>query len=998
METLLAIKKRLSATLYLKPLLLAIGFLMMGSIAMAQTQISGTVTDAGNGETLAGAYIIIEGTTTGASTDGDGQYTIMVSPTDKLIFSFIGFTSISETVGDRTIINVNLEAGTLLDEVVVTGYGTQRSKEVTGSIASVKEKDFNKGAINDPAQLLQGKVAGLTITSQGADPNGSFTIRNRGLSTVGASSEPLIVIDGVLGADMNSVDPNDIASMEVLKDGSAAAIYGTRGASGVILITTKKGRPGTSVVNYSGQFSVSLKDRVVDVLSPQQYRDFPGSSDLGGDINWIDEITRTGMSTVHNLSLSGGTGSTSYRISANYRGVQGIAINTGFQQMNGRVNLQQKALKDKLTFTLNLANTTRDSKIGNNEAFKQAVIYNPTTPYVRDLNDPAMERYGGYHETVLFDYFNPVSILEQNTWEQQTNTLTANIRGDYDITNGLRVGLFYSLQRDNNAYGAYSNKTSRWSGGDRNGLATKRNAENQDQLFRFEANYDNTFGNNIGLKLLAAYEYQDFTFQGFSATGGDFLTDAFGYNNLSAAGEFNKGLGSVDSYKNTYKLIAFFGRANLNFNNKVFATASIRREGSSRFGADEKWGWFPAISAGVDLVETFGIGAFNNLKLRAGYGVTGNNVGESYLSLQRFGPTGNFYYNGEFVPSYGPVANANESLKWETKSDINIGVDFALLDFKLTGTVDYYTTKTEDLIMHFAVPIPPNLYSRTWLNIGEMQNSGIELTMGYIIDLGDKSSWRIGFTANKFFDTELVSLSDEARGLDFGGSQQRSNLGSPGQNGTNMILLEEGAPIGQIWTLRVDPDNRVNADGGWNILDTDGSGDIDALLDREVVGNGLPSFQLGLNNSFSFGHLDVNIFFRGTFGHDLLNTFRAFYEAPSTINTYNILSSSYDIADLTDQPLLNDSHVEKANFVKLDNMSVGYTIPMKKSSGISEIRLALTGQNLLTFTNYSGISPEPRLVDVGENDSGSDALSPGIDRRNSYFTARTYSIGLNLVF
>ena len=235
-------------------------------------------------------------------------------------------------------------------------------------------------------------------------------------------------------------------------------------------------------------------------------------------------------------------------------------------------------------------------------------------------------------------------------------------------------------------------------------------------------------------------------------------------------------------------------------------------------------------------------------------------------------------------------------------------------------------------------------------------------------------------------------------GLDFGGSQERANLGSPGQNGTNTILLEEGARIGQIWTLRVDPDKRVTDDGHWNILDTDGSGDIDAILDREVVGNGLPSWQLGFDNSFSFGLLDVNIFFRGTFGHELLNTFRAFYEAPSTINTYNILTSSKDIADLTDQPLLNDSHVEKAGFVKLDNLTVGYTIPFQKSTGLSEMRLYLTGQNLLTFTNYTGVSPEPRLVDVGENDNQRDALAPGLDRRNTYFSARTFSIGFNLVF
>jgi iron complex outermembrane receptor protein len=965
----------------------------------AQRTISGTITDGSNNDPLIGANVLVAGTTQGTITDLDGSFSLNVpADAESLEISYAGFTTQRVPLGASNTLNVALSAGELLDEIVVTGYGTSKSREVTSSIVSVKAEDFNKGNVNDVSQLLQGKVGGLVISRPGANPNGDFNIRLRGLSTVGASTEPLVVIDGVLGGNLNSVEPQDIASIEVLKDGSASAIYGTRGASGVILVTTKKGEAGTSRVSYNGQVSFDVVDRVPNVLDAQEYVSFGAAqgTNLGGDIDWFDELTQTGLSHIHNLSLSGGTQQTTYRVSANFRDVQGIAKTTGFDRLNLRANLTQKALNDKLKITANIASSTEDASLGFDEAFRYATIFNPTTPFVRDESDPAFAQWDGYYQQVLFDYFNPVAIIEQNTRENTIKTLAASVRGEYSLTDDLSVAAFYSSQRSNTTFDQYFDKNSFFIGQNSTGQATKRNDEEQDQLFRLEANYNTELSNGIGLKLLGGYEYQDFEFSGFGATGGNFLTDAFRTDNLSAAQDFANGLGSVFSYRNTNRLISFFGRANVNVNDTYFITASLRRDGSSRFGEDNRWGLFPAVSAGVDLVKAAGISGFDQLKLRAGYGVTGNNVGQDQLSLQRFGPTGNFFFNGAFTSSFGPVSNANPDLKWETKTDINVGLDFALNDYKFTGSIEYYTSTTDDGIFLFNVPVPPNLFGQTWFNVGEINNDGIELSLNYVVN----ETYTASFTASRWFSPTLVSLTDDTRGVSLGGFQDGANLGSPGQNGTPLIRLEEGAPIGQILGLVINEDQPINEDGTWNFLDVDGDGTQDDISDRDIIGNGFPKWNLGFNNNFNFGNLDVNVFFRAVLGHDLVNTFRAFYEAPGQISAYNILDTSADIPNLVDQPQFSSRHVEKGDFLKLDNLTLGYTLGEGNlPSGFSKVRLFVTGQNLITITGYSGVSPEPRLSDDPNGDgSGFGSLAPGIDRRNEYFSARSFTFGANLGF
>jgi iron complex outermembrane receptor protein len=987
-------KLNLDTTLKWLLVLVAVG---TWNFAVAQTTISGTVTDAENGDPLIGANILVVGTSSGAITDLDGNYSITVPDgATQIEFSYTGYTSqIVDVPAGGGQLNVQLEQGTQLDEVVVTGYGTAKAKEVTGSITSVKAEDFNQGNVNDVNQLLQGKVAGLVISRPGADPNGGFNVRLRGLSSVGANNSPLVVIDGVLGGDLNSVEPQDIASIDILQDGSAAAIYGTRGAAGVIVVTTKRGKAGTSQVDYTGQVTFETPARILDVLTAEEYRNWPvQGTDLGGNIDWYDELMQTGFSNIHNLSLSGGNAQTSYRISGNYRDVEGIARETGFSRLNFRGNLTTRALNDRLTIQTNLAASTSDQNLGFTEAFRYATVFNPTTPFIRDENNPDFTQFGGYYQQQLFDYFNPVAMIEQNTRENERKTVAFNIRGDYALTDNLTAGLFYSTQRANTIFGEYISKFSFSQGGiNRNGLAQRRNDESQDQLFRFELNYNNEFSNGVNFGFLAGYEYQDFTFQGFGAQGGNFLTDAFTFNNLGSAQDFANGLGNVFSYKNTNVLVSFFGRATLNVNDTYFMTASLRRDGSSRFGADNKWGLFPAVSAGVDLVNAVGISGFDQLKFRAGYGVTGNNVNQSLLSLQRFGPQGNFFFNGAFTPSFGPISNPNPNLKWETKTDFNVGFDFALLDYKLTGSIEYYNSTTEDGIFNFNVPVPPNLFPTTFFNVGEINNSGVELTLSYLVDLPNDNSWTVAFTGSRWFDPTLVSLTDDATGVSLGGVRDIGNLGSPGQNGTPLGRLEEGAPLGQLWGLVINPDNPVAEDGTWNFVDVDGNGVQDDLLDRAVIGTGFPKYNLGLNNTFALGNFDVNIFFRGVLGHDLVNTFRAFYEAPGQISAYNVLASSRDIANLVDQPQFSSRHVESGDFVSLEQMTIGYTFNQSAlPNAFRKIRVFFTGQNLWMITGYQGVSPEPRLAD------GSNSLLPGIARRNEYFTATGFTFGVNLGF
>ena len=958
-----------------------------------QLVVSGTVRDQ-DGLPIPGASVVVKGTTIGTSTDFDGNYTID-APSDAILqFSYLGYSPTEVAVNGNTTIDAVLQEDiSKLDEVVVVGYGTQRKKEITSAVASVNAEDFNKGNVNNPAQLLQGKVAGLSIASPGGNPNQNFTIRLRGLSTFGANTGPLIVIDGIIGASLNSLDPNDIESMDILKDGSAAAIYGSRGSSGVILITTKGGKAGQTSMEYNSYVSLENVARTPEVMSASEYVTV-GGNDHGSETDWFEEITRAGVTHVHNLSLSGGNEGTTYRASLNYRDGQGVAINTGFDQLTGRLNLTQRALDDRLRVTINLSNQVRNEKRGFDSAFRYATIYNPTAPV---FGGPEADRFGGYWQEVLFDYFNPVAILEQNDNDRELKTTQMNIDADFKLIDGLKIGARYSLQNISRLEGTYYRSDSFLRGFSAGGFARRDTDDFETELFETTLSYDRQFG-DLNVAALAGYSYQEFTNEGFHAQGGTFISDEFSYNNLAASEDLRNGAGSeVESYKNNSKLIAGFARVNLSYQDTYFFSASIRREGSTRFGDNNKWGNFPAVSAGVDLSNLIEKDYINNLKLRASFGVTGNLPTRSYLSLLRFGTQtdpedgdrrfGDFFFEGEFVPSYAPVNNENPDLKWERKEEFDIGLDFTLFDNKLDGTIDYYDRRTTDGLFFLPVSVPPNIYDNKWLNVGEIKNSGLELSVGYTMDIG-----KVTYTPRFNFSTynaELVSLSNDEADFGEDGVRDISNLGSPGQN-RPLIRVEEGQDIGQIIGLEFDG---VNDDGTWRFVDQNGDGEIVPEDDEVIVGNGLPDFEIGFNNSLTVGRFDVNVFFRGTFGHDLINTNRAFYETQAVANSYNVVKTDLFLPEVTDQARYSDLHVEDASFFRLDNMTVGYNFDVSKFKYLKNFRLYASGQNLFTITDYTGVDPEVRY-----SDTSGGVLAPGIDRRNTWFTTTTFTLGLSAKF
>jgi TonB-linked SusC/RagA family outer membrane protein len=978
-------------------------FLMFGAlVSFAQGQVTGKVTSKDDGSPLPGVNIVEKGTSNGATTDADGNFTIKVGANATLIFSFVGSTTQEVEVGSQTSINVELLSDvTSLSEVVVVGYGTQEKKEISSSVTSVKSEDFNKGTVNDPAQLLQGRVAGLNITRPGGDPNGSFNIRLRGVGTIGANAEPLIVIDGIIGGSLSNVDPNDIASFDVLKDGSAAAIYGSRGGSGVILITTKSGKAGKTQVDYNASYALEDIARTVPVMSAAEYRAVVGSNkdlDLGATTKWIDVVTRQGKQQVHNLSLSGGSKGTSYRASANLRDGTGIGLNSGYQQINARLNLTQKALNDRATFTVNLSTTTRESQLGNDNSFRYAVIANPTVPVYDNTLDSKSPgaNFGGYAERNIFDWFNPLSIVEQSTNDKKESKILASIRGEYDFSNvveGLRASVFYSNQRESDNYGASYRKTAKFNGNNQ-GRAGRAFDQRVSQLFETTLNYDKTF-DKTNLQVLGGYSFQDFFNDGFGAQAGNFLTDAFTYNNLGAALDFANGLGSVYSYANSNKLVAFFGRANVNVGGNYFLSASVRYEGSSRFGANNKFGVFPAVSAGVTLSNLIDIPSVNSLKLRGSYGVTGNQPASSYNSLQQFGPAGSFFYNGAYGPSYGPATNANPDLKWETKAEIDFGADFALFNNRLTGTFDWYTRTTKDVILPVNVPVPPNLVGQTLINIGELKNNGIELALNYAAVKTADFSWTVGGNVGTY-SSKVVSLTSGSLSFGEGGVLYRAGMGSPGQNAFNLVRVKQGDPLGQLWGSVYDG---VSDKGEYIFKDINGDGKRDATSDedRAVIGNGLPKATVGFTNTFTYKQFDLSVFFNGSFGHDLLNSYRGFYEnnESTTVNSYNIVKTKYYDPKVT-KAQVNSIHVERASYIRLNNASLGYNFKMKAGSPIRNFRIFASGQNLFTITDYTGVDPTERFTDgTGVN---ADGLSPGIERRNTYFTTRTVTLGLNLGF
>jgi len=968
--------------------------------AVAQDfEVSGTVTDAEDGTPLPGVNIVLQGTSTGTSTNADGNYTLQIPSGDEtLVVSFVGYITQQIPVNGRNTIDIELAPDVqMLDDVVVVGYGTQEEREITSSVTSIGSEEFNQGNISEPTKLLQGKVPGLSIYQKGGDPNSEPTIRLRGISTVGANTEPLVVVDGVSGASLDNVDPNDIESIDVLKDGSAAAIYGTRASSGVILVTTKQGTrgPGTEAapnvqIDYNGYISSASVDNNQPVMTREEYIE-AGGNDLGSNNDWQDLVTRNAISNVHNLSVSGGSATTRYRVSTNYRDTQGILEKSGFNQINARANISHTALDDRLDITLNASATKRESDFSFNEALRYAVLYNPTAP-VRFDN-------GEYFQAILFDNFNPVAIVEQNINDGQRKNLNYNVQAEFDLIDEVSLSANFGQQFNSRSNGEFYPNNSFFRGLNRGGLARRFFEDSEFTLFETFANYVDSF-EDFNVNVTAGYSFQEDFVENLTLELGNLPSNELGYYGIDLSGDRVLGRTSnvfVDSFASPdERIIAYFGRVNLTFRDNFFLNASIRREGSTKLGPENRWGNFPAASIGADVSSYLPWDTITQFKVRLGYGVTGALPGQSGLAQDLF----EYTFDGPGTVS--KVRDANPDLKWEEKAEINLGVDYGLFDDRLTGSFDVYQRNIEDFILEVAVPTSDFISGTQVQNAGELQTRGLEFSANYAAIQDADVLWNTGIVFSTYKTTLEEFIIDE---------QTRANLGSPGQNETNMIRVAEGEEIGQIWGPVFS--GEVDTDGSPIMEDLNGDGELlvsqgDALTedgDFKQLGNGIPDFEIGWTNRVNYKNWELNAFFRGAFGHSLVNTFRAFYEPidPGAINSYNRVITDKAVDGLT-VAQFSSLYVEKADFIKLDNLTLAYNFDMSESNLFRSIRAYLNAENVFTITNYTGIDPEPVLQDFGAVGNGDrqaafpDVLSPGIDRRNNYFTARTFTLGINVGF
>ena len=928
---------------------------------------------------LPGATVLVKGSNIGTTTDFDGNFSIEASQNDILVISFIGFSTQEVTIGNQTDLTISLLPNTELDEVILVGYGTQKKEELTSAITKIESKDFNGGNINDPTQLLQGKIAGLNIARVGGDPNKPFNIRLRGLSTFGANAEPLVVIDGVIGGSLDSVDPSDIESINVLKDASAAAIYGTRGSSGVILITTKSGK-GISQSGFEYRVYASSEEisNIIPMASTSQFLS-NGGLDLGSDNNWVDLVSRNATSVVHNLAFTGsGDNGLTYRASLNYRDIEGILNTSAYEQINGRISVSQSFLNDKVRFQGNLGITSREASLGFTDALNIALIFNPTAPIYNED--------GSFFQNKVQDSYNPVAINEKSKNDQEKNTFLANFKLDFDLTDDLTLSASYSTQYKNSFRGIYYDNDAFWRGLGDNGFAQRIHDEEKFSLSELTATYRGEL-NDFSYELLAGYAYQEFTYQGTNVINRDFLTNEVSYNNLALGLGINDNKGYMGSYKEEAKLASAFARLNLNYQNFLYFSASFRNEDSSRFGPNYRTGSFWATSAGIDINKLFDIQGVDQLKLRAGYGVTGNEPSERYAYIQKLGALGQGFINSEFKTSIGPQSNPNPDLKWEEKGELNVGIDFIALDSKLSGSLDYFNRTTTDLLRDTPVSSPPNIYTSTLLNLGELETTGFEVAFDYSAISKDDFSWNVGFNLSNF-EVKLINISDQDEFVTYSG-----NLGAPGLNYTYPIVLEEGSVLGNI---RAGVFAGYDDQGRTLIINQEtGEPTLERNLDRDgvIVGNGLPEYSFGISNNFTYQNWDLNILLRGVTGHSLINIPRAYWEHPGLSGRQNFAYTKYFNPDDSELDAYHSGMVVKADFLRLDNATLGYTFSLPEDSKIDNLRVYFSGNNLFTITDYTGSDPEVRYDDFG------DILVPGIDRRTSeYFPTKTYTIGLNINF
>lgn len=955
--------------------------------------VSGTITDEQTNEPLPGVTVQVKGQQDFVVTDTKGVFSIKVSgPNRILVFTSAGYTLKELKVGNQTHISVSLaQKLTGLNEVVVVGYGKQKRGEVTGSIASVKQEDFVKGFARDAAQLIQGKVAGLAVVTPSGNPNSTTQISLRGISTIMSTTQPLVLIDGIPGA-LNTVAPEDIETIDVLKDGSAAAIYGTRGTNGVVLITTRKRQAGQPAsISYDGYVSLQTIARKMEFLEASDYRRLIAEGvnlkDLGTSTDWLDAISRNPVNHTHNVTLQGGNGQTNYIASVNYRNWQGLFKRSMTERVTGRLDVTHTMFDNKLRINLNVIGRTGSYFSGPNYdyIYRQAIIRNPT--------DSIYDHQGNWKEDPSgYFYDNPLRPIVEVDGESRTTELRLNGTIIFTPIRNLNIKTLLSTIRGDTLNGYAETFDHRSSvQNNRTGYASRSTNLFQDKLLEFTTDYTGTLGRHRAT-ILGGYSYQTVTNEGFNAYNSNFPTELYGYNRLQSGDAllFQNAAVGMGSFKNNHKLIGFFGRLNYGWDDRYLLMVSVRREGSSKFGANYKWGTFPAVSLGWRITkENFmqSVGFVNDLKLRAGFGVTGTVPTEPYQSLISLNYGNRFLYNGTWIQQIAPVRNSNPNLRWEKKEEYNIGLDFAILGNRVSGSLDFYQRETKDMLYNFPVPVPPYLFSSILANAGRMRNKGVELLVNYMAIQTRDFTFTNNFTFSANKNTLVAISNDQFKTTN--NYFYAGHTGEPIQENTHRV--EVGQAIGNFWGYKsVDIDDN----GKWIIESKDGKPIPIAQSspeDKQILGNGIPKYNASWNIFLRYKKLDMAINMRGAFGYQILNFQRLYYENPKIVQ-YNMLKTAFDNVygkRRLDNDLAYVSHyIEDGDHWKIDNVTIGYTLPFSGTRYFKNARVYVSGLNLVVLTGYKGIDPEVSRT----------GLDPGNDSRDKFPTTRTFTVGANFTF
>lgn len=982
----------------MKHLFLLLTLLSFSLTALAQQKVTGKVKDS-SGEPVIGASVVVKGNNTmGTITDFDGNFMLDVPTKSVLVISYIGYvTQEVPTAGKKSLEIILKEDTKTLDEVVVIGYGTQRKGDVTSSVASVKADNFVKGAVKDVGQLIQGKVAGLAITNPNGDPTGSTQIRLRGTNTIGgANTAPLVLIDGIPG-ELGTVAPEDVESVDVLKDGSAAAIYGTRGTNGVILITTKQAK-GVDInqVEYNGYVSTSLIAKKLDMLNADEFRTLYPDQDHGADTDWIDEISRTPISHVHNLSLMGGNSKTNYIANLNYASRQGIMKKSDFESFQGRIEVTHRMFDDKLKLKFGLFGKKNQMESTTSGGSFRGWVYGQATR--RNPTDPVRNEDGTWNENVSkFEYENPLALLYEAEGNVKKTQLRYNGNIVYHPIKDLTLSAVFSYIRDNmnRGYGETLSHISAL----RDGLAGWSSVgayTKMEKLMELTAQYNKEIGAHK-FSVLGGYSYNETDFEELWIDNYGFQDDYFGgWHNIGIGSALKDGKANIGSKKTPTNLIGFFGRATYSFKNRYLLMGALRYEGASQlWGTDNAWGLFPSVSVGWRITEEAFMKnqkIFDDLKLRVGYGVTGSQPKDPFLGVAMLKYGSYAFVNGNWIQTIVPASNPNPDLKWEEKKETNIGLDFVSWGGRLSGSIDYYNRDVDGLIYEYGVPTPPNLYNKTMANGGTMRNRGVEVLVTVVPVQNKDFEWSTTGTFS-LNSNKLISLS----GSIFKSDYDYFNTGTVEYSGqvADSHRVQVGESIGNFYGFKVVD---VDSEGRWIYEDRNGElvnykDFTHAPEDKHVIGNGLPKWYAGWNNTLRYKNFDLNVTMRGAFGFQIINGGRMNYENVKNSRFENRLKSVNDLVfgkhtlSPEVEPEFNSYYVEDGDYWKIDNITLGYSFG-QVGKYIKSLRIYGSVLNALTITGYKGIDPEV----------STDGLTPGYDTRDRYPSVRSFTFGVNVKF